>query len=69
MKKFNLNKLTAIVFAVNILLTIFSMMVKMGHFGIPLISKVLIAGVVISTGILMALILIWLVSNLVNYKK
>lgn len=69
MKKLNLNKITAIVFLINVLLTTLFMIVKMGHLGMYLISIVLGAGVAISTGLLMALVLFWLISNVFTLRK
>lgn len=69
MKKLNLNKIAAIVFLINVLLTTLFIIVKMGHFGMHLISIVLGAGAAISSGVLMALVLFWLISNVITLRK
>lgn len=68
MGNLNINRITAVVFIITVILSLLAFVVKFTHMGGHLLSAIFV-GAGISTGILMALILIWLVSNVFNFKK
>lgn len=68
MKNLNINRITAIVFVITVILSLLAFAVKFFHLGGQLSSAVFV-GAGISTGVLMTLILIWLVSNVFTLKK
>lgn len=68
MGNLNINRITAVVFVITVILSLSAFMVKITHVG-GYLSKAVFEGAGISTGILMTLILIWLISNVFTFKK